>query len=89
MRIYFHLQRTSEAGETQSWLETTVECEYLTKEVGSELFQLYNNVIGKLVTMEPWWITMVSEKVESKLLGACLFCMSLIVNVDPLIKTVL
>ena len=42
----------SEARETQSWLETTVECEYLTKEVGGELFQLYNNVIGKLVTME-------------------------------------
>ena len=48
----------SEARETQSWLETTVECEYLTKEVGSERFQLYNNVIGKLITMEnnpdPW-----------------------------------
>ena len=42
----------SEARGTQSWLETTVECEYLTKEVGSELFQLYNNIIGKLVTME-------------------------------------
>ena len=42
----------SEARETQSWLETTVECKYLTKEVGGELFQLYNNVIGKLVTME-------------------------------------
>ena len=42
----------SEARETQSWLETTVECESLTKEVGSELFPLYSNVIGKLVTME-------------------------------------
>ena len=42
----------SEARETQSWLETAVECEYLTKEVGGELFQLYNNVIGKLVTVE-------------------------------------
>ena len=39
----------SEARETQSWLETTVECKYLTKEVGSELFLLYSNVIGKLV----------------------------------------
>ena len=42
----------SEARETQSWIETAVECEYLTKEVGGELFQLCNNVIGKLVTME-------------------------------------
>ena len=42
----------SEARETQSWLETTVECEYLTKEVSGELFQLYNNIIDKLVTME-------------------------------------
>ncbi len=42
----------SEARETQSWIESAVECEYITKEVGGELFQLYNNVIGKLVTME-------------------------------------
>ena len=41
-----------EARETQSWLETTVEYEYFTKEVGGELFQLYNIIIGKLVTME-------------------------------------
>ena len=48
----------SEARETQCWLETAVECEYITQEVGHELFQLYNNVIGKLVNMEnkpdPW-----------------------------------
>ena len=42
----------SEARETQCWLETTVECEYVTQGVGQDLFQLYNNVIGKLVTME-------------------------------------
>ena len=48
----------SEARETQSWLgsrarrRVAVECEYITKEVGGELFQLYNNVIGKLVTIE-------------------------------------
>jgi four helix bundle protein len=45
-------QAESEARETQCWLETAVECEYVTKEVGQELFQLYNNIIGKLVTME-------------------------------------
>ena len=42
----------SEARETQCWLETSVECEYITKNEGGELFQLYNNVIGKLVTIE-------------------------------------
>ena len=45
-------QAESEARETQCWLETTVECGYINKEAGQELFQLYNNVIGKLVTME-------------------------------------
>ena len=45
-------QAESEARETQCWLETAVECEYITKEMGQELFQLYNNIIGKLVTME-------------------------------------
>jgi four helix bundle protein len=42
----------SEARETQCWLETAVECEYVTQDIGQELFQLYNNSIGKLVTME-------------------------------------
>jgi four helix bundle protein len=45
-------QAESEARETQCWLETAVECGYVAKDVGQELFQLYNNVIGKLVTME-------------------------------------
>ncbi len=42
----------SEGRETQCWLETVVECEYVTKDIGQQLFQLYNNIIGKLVTME-------------------------------------
>lgn len=45
-------QAESEARETQCWLETTVECGYVTQEIAQDLFQLYNNVIGKLVTME-------------------------------------
>ena len=42
----------SEARETQCWLETTIECEYIAEEIIRDLFQLYNNVIGKLVNME-------------------------------------
>ena len=45
-------QAESEAREKQCWLETAVECGYINKETGQEIFQLYNNVIGKLVTME-------------------------------------
>ena len=45
-------QAESEARETQCWLETIVECGYVTQEIAQGLFQLYNNVIGKLVTME-------------------------------------
>ena len=47
-----------EAGETQTWLEFSVQCEYLDREIGLELYQVYDNIIGKLVTMEnnpdPW-----------------------------------
>lgn len=45
-------QAESEARETQSWLETIVECEYVTPEVGKELFGLYHKIIGKLINME-------------------------------------
>ncbi len=40
------------ARETQSWLETAVECEYITQKVGKELFELYHEIIGKLINME-------------------------------------
>jgi four helix bundle protein len=50
----------SEARETQCWIETAVECEYLTKEVGQDVYKLYDRIIGKLVGMqmkpEPWLI---------------------------------
>lgn len=45
-------QAESEARETQCWTEVAVECEYMTTEMGQQLFQLYNQIIGKLVTME-------------------------------------
>ena len=54
-------QAESEARETQSWLETAVECEYVTQEIGKELFELYHEAIGKLINMEnnpdKWMIT--------------------------------
>jgi four helix bundle protein len=45
-------QSESEARETQSWLETTVECKYITQKIGKELFELYHEIIGKLINME-------------------------------------
>lgn len=45
-------QAESEVRETQSWLETAVECGYVTQEIGKELFGLYHEVIGKLINME-------------------------------------
>ena len=50
----------SEARETQCWIETAVECEYLTKEIGQDVYKLYDHIIGKLVEMQtkpqPWLI---------------------------------
>lgn len=48
----------SEAAETQTWLRFTVECGYISEEVGQELHQTYDYIIGKLVNMiinpSPW-----------------------------------
>jgi four helix bundle protein len=48
----------AEAAETQTWLHFAVECGYLTPELGVELHQTYNYIIGKLVNMitnpDPW-----------------------------------
>ena len=51
----------SEAAETQTWIRFAVECGYLTNEVGQELHQTYDYIIGKLVNMivrpDPWLMT--------------------------------
>lgn len=48
----------AEAAETQTWLDFSVECEYLSPEEGKELCQVYDQIIGKLVNMihrpAPW-----------------------------------
>ncbi len=47
-----------EAAETQVWVMHAVDCEYLTPAEGRELHQLYDKLLGKLVSMgnnpEPW-----------------------------------
>ncbi len=51
----------AEANETQVWLEFAVACDYLKPEETRSLYQTYNNIIGKLVTMinnpHQWTIT--------------------------------
>ncbi len=42
----------SEVLETQSWLENAVECSYVEKGVATELFQLYDRIVGALVSMQ-------------------------------------
>jgi len=48
----------AEAAETQTWTSFAVECGYWPEEVGAELRQTYDYVIGKLVNMiinpAPW-----------------------------------
>src|SRR5436190_9940061 len=47
-----------EAAETQSWLEYSVRCGYMTAKDGRELHRTYDQIIGKLVKMgnnpTPW-----------------------------------
>lgn len=48
----------SEASETQTWIQFSVKCGYISKEECTDLFQLYDQIIGKLVIMinnpKPW-----------------------------------
>lgn len=39
----------SEASETQTWIQFSVKCGYISKKVGTDLFQVYDQIIGKLV----------------------------------------
>ena len=40
-----------EAGETQVWLDFSLECGYISREIYDELYEAYDNIIGKLVNM--------------------------------------
>jgi four helix bundle protein len=42
----------SEAAETQNWLDYSLACSYISKEIHSELDREYENIIGKLVNMQ-------------------------------------
>jgi four helix bundle protein len=42
---------TAEATETQVWIEFAVKCGYLETEIGRQLYQDYNRIIGKLINM--------------------------------------
>jgi four helix bundle protein len=48
----------AEAAETQVWTDFSVRCGYLKKEVGKELSDAYDNILGKVVSLindpEPW-----------------------------------
>lgn len=41
----------AESAETQVWLDYSLECEYISKEIHTKLFNDYENIIGKIVTM--------------------------------------
>ena len=41
-----------EAAETQSWIEYSVRCTYMTAKDGRELHRTYDRILGKLVKMQ-------------------------------------
>jgi four helix bundle protein len=41
----------AEAAETQSWLEFAVQCEYMARDEGRELYRAYNEILGTVVGM--------------------------------------
>ena len=50
-----------EAAETQTWVRTAADCGYISRDTENELFQVYENILGKLVRMisnpSPWLLT--------------------------------
>lgn len=41
----------AEAAETQTWINFALKCNYLNPEIGRELYQTYNQILGKLVNL--------------------------------------
>lgn len=41
----------AEAAETQCWLEFAYECKYVEKKEFEKLYEVYDNILGKLVRM--------------------------------------
>jgi four helix bundle protein len=41
----------AESAETQVWLDYSLECGYITKDIHSKLYNDYENIIGKIVNM--------------------------------------
>ncbi|MGI8966586.1 MAG: four helix bundle protein [Limisphaerales bacterium] len=48
----------AEAAETQTWIQYSVRCAYVSEKEGRELHREYDKIMGKLVTMQnnstPW-----------------------------------
>ena len=40
-----------EAAESQTWIEFSVRCKYVTREMGAELYKEYDVILGMLVEM--------------------------------------
>lgn len=40
-----------EAAETQTWLDFSYKCEYISETDRSELYEIYDRILGKLVIM--------------------------------------
>ena len=41
----------AEAAETQVWIKFSVKCGYLETDIGRELYEMYNQILGSLVNM--------------------------------------
>jgi len=48
----------AEAAETQTWIQFSVKCGYLSKDIGGQIYVAYDQIIGKIVNIikkpEPW-----------------------------------
>ena len=58
-----------ETAETQTWIEFSVHCGYLKKEIGRELFKEYDEIISMIVSMianSQKWVLPTGQKTERR-----------------------
>ena len=50
--VYKLFDSIQEASETQTWIEFSLECGYISKDVHDHLYDQYEHIIAQLLTME-------------------------------------
>ena len=58
----------AEAAETQTWIRFAIECGYLRKDIGNDICESYNRILGKIVNIiinpGPWLLLRANQSLR-------------------------